>query len=189
VTYPVGSLRIPAERDIDGRMSIEWFRVSVCATHGSPATVQRDMPILGSTSEWSAWWMVNRSARMIPSAGREWAQHHPSIAAVWPLCEVCQSRAKRRLTWVIVCAVTSVVSLLAAAVVGVKILVAALLLTSVGSVVVLIFLASRRNDDGTACQAAPDLSAVVVTRPHPAFYEEATRAIRNRGYGGYSLPR
>ncbi|OHU69781.1 hypothetical protein BKG86_07555 [Mycobacteroides chelonae] len=65
----------------------------------------------------------------------------------------------------------------------------ALLLTSIGSILMLIFLASRRNDDGTACQATPDLSAVVVTRPHPAFYEEATRAIRNRGYGGYGRPR
>lgn len=186
MTYPVGPLRIPAERDIDGRMSIEWFRVSVCATHGSPATLQRDMPILGSTSEWSAWWLVNRSARMIPSVSQEWGQRHPSIAAVWPLCEVCLTRAKRKQAWVIACAAASVVSLLAAAVVAVKVLVGALLLTSVGSILMLLFLATRRNDGETESQAAPDLSAVVVKRPHPAFYEEATRAIRNRGYGGYS---
>lgn len=185
MTFPIGSLLIPAERDVDGRMSIEWFRASVCAVHGNPTAVQRDMPILGSTSEWSAWWIVNRSARMIPSASREWDQRYPSIAAVWPLCEVCLRAAKRKQAWVIACAATSVISLLLAAVVGVKILVGVLLLTSVSSVLMLLFVAGRQNH-GTESQAAPDLSAVVVTRPHPAFYEEATRAIRNRGYGGYS---
>lgn len=123
---------------------------------------------------------------MIPSVSQEWGQRHPSIAAVWPLCEVCLTRAKRKQAWVIACAAASVVSLLAAAVVAVKVLVGALLLTSVGSILMLLFLATRRNDGETESQAAPDLSAVVVKRPHPAFYEEATRAIRNRGYGGYS---
>ncbi|TDZ96600.1 hypothetical protein CCUG60885_02744 [Mycobacteroides salmoniphilum] len=175
---PLPPLAIPTEPIGPGRFSITWFHSSVCSRHGRPAVTQFDWTIDRSELNSMSRWLMQPSTLFTRQGRTDWDLQHPSIAANWPLCDVCSRRRT-----LIICAA------IALGLAGLFTLAAATMLNQ-GTTPVLLFVGAlilfiaagvttAESGIGKITHTAPsnDLDAVVVLNPHPAFYTQARAMI------------
>jgi hypothetical protein len=171
---PLPPLAIPTENVGPGRFSITWFHSAVCAPHGRPAVTQFDWTIDRSEVNAMSRWLMQPSTLLTRQGRTDWDLQHPSIAATWPLCNICTRRRTLVICAAIALGLASLFSLTAATMLDqgttpIVLFVGALVLFIAAGVTV------AESGIGKITHTTPsnDLDAVVVANPHPAFYAQA----------------